>query len=68
MFFSMGGIFPIYEGLHKLMNPEMPESPWIAVGVLVFAVLLELASFDRGYQCGRDCSQEKLSAGSLGIY
>jgi len=44
MLFSMGGIFSIYEGVHKLMNPEMPESPWIAVGVLVFAVLLELAS------------------------
>ena len=44
MLFSMGGIFSIYEGVHKLMNPEMPESPWIAVGVLIFAVLLELAS------------------------
>jgi cation diffusion facilitator family transporter len=44
MLFSMGGIFSVYEGVHKMMNPEMPESPWIAVGVLVFAVLLELAS------------------------
>lgn len=44
MLFSMGGIFSIYEGVHKLMKPEMPQSPWIAVGVLVFAVLLEIAS------------------------
>jgi len=44
MLFSMGGIFSIYEGVQKLMKPEMPQSPWIAVGVLIFAVLLEFAS------------------------
>lgn len=44
MLFSMGGIFSIYEGVHKLMHPEMPQSPWVAVGVLGVAVLLELGS------------------------
>ncbi len=44
MLFSMGGIFSIYEGVHKLLHPEMPESPWIAVGVLVVSVLLEFGS------------------------
>lgn len=33
MLFSMGGIFSIYEGVHKLMHPEMPASPWVAVCV-----------------------------------
>jgi cation diffusion facilitator family transporter len=44
MLFSMGGIFSIYEGVHKLLHPEMPESPWIAVVVLAVSVLLELGS------------------------
>jgi cation diffusion facilitator family transporter len=44
MLFSMGGIFSIYEGVHKLLHPEMPESPWIAVGVLLISVLLEFGS------------------------
>jgi cation diffusion facilitator family transporter len=44
MLFSMGGIFSIYEGVHKLKHPVIPESPWIAVVVLVISVLLETGS------------------------
>ena len=44
MLFSMGGIFSIYEGVHKLSHPEMPEAPWIAVGVLGVSILLEAGS------------------------
>jgi len=44
MLFSMGGVFSIYEGVHKLMHPEMPEAPWVAVGVLAVSILLELGS------------------------
>ena len=44
MLFSMGGIFSIYEGIHKLSHPEMPEAPWIAMGVLAVSILLEAGS------------------------
>ena len=44
MLFSMGGIFSIYEGIHKILHPEMPESPWIAVAVLVVSIGLEMGS------------------------
>jgi len=44
MLFSMGGVFSVYEGVHKLLHPEMPQSPWIAVLVLAVSVLLELGS------------------------
>jgi cation diffusion facilitator family transporter len=44
MLFSMGGIFSIKEGVHKLMHPEMPEAPWVAVGVLAVSMLLESGS------------------------
>lgn len=36
MLFSLGGLFAIYEGAHKLTEPQEMEAPWIAVAVLVF--------------------------------
>jgi len=39
--FSLGGVYAIYEGMHKLENPQPIESPLIAIGVLVFAVIAE---------------------------
>lgn len=44
LLFSMGGMFSIYEGVHKLQQPEMPNSPWIAVAVLAVSILLEWGS------------------------
>lgn len=44
LLFSMGGMFSIYEGVHKLAHPEMPESPWIAVAVLAVSIVLEYFS------------------------
>src|SRR5690554_3944357 len=34
--FSMGGLFSIYEGIHKLESHQGLESPWLAIGILVF--------------------------------
>ncbi|MEV7776400.1 cation diffusion facilitator family transporter [Kitasatospora sp. NPDC086791] len=43
--FSVGGLFAIYEGWHKVNHPE-PLDSWIwAVGVLVFAIAMEGWSF-----------------------
>ncbi len=39
--FSMGGLFALYEGIEKLRRPHELESPSIAIGVLVFGILLE---------------------------
>ena len=47
MLFSMGGMFSIYEGLHKIGIGEPLESPWIAVGVLVFSLGAESVSLWR---------------------
>ncbi len=41
LLFSMGGLFSIYEGLHKLQHPEPLTQVWIALLVLVFAIILE---------------------------
>jgi cation diffusion facilitator family transporter len=39
--FSVGGLFAIYEGVHKLQHPEALESAAWAIGVLVVAIGLE---------------------------
>ena len=44
MLFTVGGLFSIYEGVHKLSSEEPLSSPWIAIGVLTFAVVAESLS------------------------
>ena len=44
MLFSVGGMFSIYEGLHKLQHPEPLRWAWLAVGVLTFGIIAEALS------------------------
>jgi cation diffusion facilitator family transporter len=41
LLFSGGGMFSIYEGVHKLEHPEAVENVWVGVTILVFSLLLE---------------------------
>ena len=49
--FSLGGLFSLYEGWHKLRHPEDLNNPWVAVGILVFGLVAETISM-------RACLQE----------
>ena len=49
--FSVGGMFSLYEGVHKLQQPEPIRQWWWAVGVLVFGIVAEGISM-------RACLQE----------
>ena len=51
MLFSVGGMFSLYEGIHKLQHPEPLKQWWWAVGVLVFGIVAEGMSM-------RACLQE----------
>jgi cation diffusion facilitator family transporter len=51
MLFSVGGVFSLYEGIHKLQHPEPLKQWWWAVGVLVFGIIAEAMSM-------RACLQE----------
>lgn len=51
LLFSVGGMFSIYEGIHKLTSPEPLKWPWLALGVLVFGIVVEGISM-------RGCLQE----------
>ena len=44
--FSVGGLFALYEGIHKIQHPHaIDEWQWVPVAVLVTAILLESFSF-----------------------
>lgn len=43
--FLVGGLFSLYEGIHKFQNPEPLTDWWIAVVVLLVAIALESFSF-----------------------
>ncbi len=60
MLFSMGGLFSIYEGWHKLHAPEPINSPMIAIGVLVAAIIAEGFSL---LGCIREINKERRGRG-----
>jgi cation diffusion facilitator family transporter len=41
LLFSVGGMFSVYEGIHKLTAPEPLKWPWLALGVLAFGIVAE---------------------------
>src|ERR1700710_735059 len=38
LLFTLGSVFALYEGIHKLQEPEELTSPLVAVGILVVAI------------------------------
>jgi cation diffusion facilitator family transporter len=44
MLFSMGGLFSIYEGVHKLHDTEPVKYAWVAVAILSFGIAAESLS------------------------
>ncbi len=43
--FSVGSLFAIYEGYHKVQSEEEITSPSVAIGILLFAIIAETFSF-----------------------
>jgi len=56
MLFSMGGLFSIYEGIHKLHDPEPLHAPFVALAVLVFSMVAEGVSL---WGCMREVNKER---------
>jgi cation diffusion facilitator family transporter len=54
--FSIGGMFSVYEGVHKLQHPSPLSHPWVAIGVLVFAIAAEGVSL---WGCMREVNKER---------
>lgn len=43
--FSLGSVFALYEGYHKISHPETLTSPAVAIAILTVAIALETFSF-----------------------
>ena len=56
LLFSMGGLFAIYEGVHKLNSTEEMNSPMVAFGILIFSLVLEAYSF---FACYKEVKVQK---------
>jgi len=54
--FSMGGLYSIYEGIHKLHHPQPLSYPYVAVGVLLFSIVAESVSM---WGCLREVNKER---------
>ncbi|MHA6792910.1 cation diffusion facilitator family transporter [Pseudonocardia bannensis] len=53
LLFSLGSVFAIYEGVHKLQHPEPLTTPIVAVIILLVAIGLETFSFRTAIQESR---------------
>ena len=53
LLFSLGSIFAIYEGVHKLESDEPLTSPLVAIVILLVAIVLESFSFRTAIQESR---------------
>ena len=62
MLFTVGGMFSVYEGLHKLQHPEPLEQWWWAVGVLVFSMVAE------GVSMRAACRRSRTSAMAASLW
>jgi cation diffusion facilitator family transporter len=56
MLFSMGGLFSIYEGVHKLHDTEPVKYAWVAVAILTFSIAVEGASL---WGCLREIDKDR---------
>jgi cation diffusion facilitator family transporter len=54
--FSVGGMFSVYEGVHKFLHPEPLRHPWVAIAVLLFAIVAESISL---WGCLREVKKER---------
>jgi len=56
MLFSMGGLFSMYEGVHKLHETTPVENAWVAIAILAFGVVAESVSL---WGCLREVNKER---------
>jgi cation diffusion facilitator family transporter len=59
--FSLGSLFALYEGVHKILNPHKVEDPTVAFIVLGAAIVLESLSFRTAFRESRAIKPEGMS-------
>jgi len=59
LLFSMGGLYSVYEGWHKLHHPEELKHIWVALLVLAFGIVLESSALYGALRVVKKIRQEK---------
>ena len=59
MLFSGGGLFALYEGIEKIRHPHPLDSPAIAIGVLLVALVLESFSLRTAVHESREFKRDE---------
>jgi len=59
LLFSMGGLYSVYEGWHKLHHPGELKHIWVALLVLAFGILLESSALFGALKVVKQIRQEK---------
>jgi cation diffusion facilitator family transporter len=62
LLFSIGGMFSIYEGIHKIHHPEPVENIGWGIGILLFSLALE------GYAAFSNVLELNVRRGSVGFF
>jgi cation diffusion facilitator family transporter len=62
LLFSIGGMFSIYEGIHKFNSPEPVENVYWGIGILLFSIILE------GYAAYSNVVELNKRKGNLGFF
>lgn len=62
MLFSMGGLFSVYEGVHKISSTEPLQYAWVAVAILSFGIVAESVSL---WGCVREINKVR---GTLSLW
>jgi cation diffusion facilitator family transporter len=53
LLFLGGGVYSLYEGIHKLRHPSAVQSPLVAIGILCFALAVEGWALSGAYKAIR---------------
>ena len=62
LLFLVGGVYSVYEGVHKVQNHEPLHWPWLAVGVLAFGFVAESFSM---WGCMREVNKARAPGQTL---
>jgi cation diffusion facilitator family transporter len=59
LLFTLGAVFAVYEGVHKVLDPHPLDNPLVAVAILLVAMVLEGFSFRTAIRESRELKGDK---------
>ena len=60
LLFFLGGVFSVYEGVHKIIHPEPIRNYLLLLAMILFAMVIEFLSFYTAYSAVRKQSSKKI--------